>query len=414
MTGLGLRAISWAVSLWAPGSRPADAGRERTGSDQSADVAPGSLPDDPPQVLAVTAHRPQELREPLGLVDAPTETVDLDLSGNILGRSAAVLREIRRALRAHDPDVVVFDCRELTGVLVTLTFLAHGVPTVFRLKGDYWRGLAETYRPERGDGLSQRARYHTSRLLNEVIYALASGFIVVSEELKRVVVERTGCHPDRVQVVHVPLDTDRDPGSAERARERHRIDETRVFLTVTNLTYRKKYQGVETTLRGMASVLGADDDSAYVVAGGGPYHEDLVETLDSEIDDPDVRDRIYAPGFVDAVDDLYALADGFVYVSHLDGYPNAVLEAQQAGLPVVANAAFGMVEQVEDGETGYLLDDPGPADVAEAVSTLIADPERRARLGRKARESVETENHPEAIGRRLVAALARIRRSDRG
>jgi glycosyltransferase involved in cell wall biosynthesis len=368
---------------------------------------------DPPRVLAITAHRPHELREPLRLADAPSTTLELDPSVGFLRRNLAAVWRTRRAILDQRPDVVVFDCRELLGALVTLVCLLYGVPTVFRFKGNHWRGLAEAYRPDRGDGFTEWLRYRTSLVLDEFNYAAASGFVVVSEELKRVVVERTGCHPDQVQVVHVPLDTDRDPGSAERARERHRIDETRVFLTVTNLTYRKKYQGVETALRGMASVLGADDDSAYVVAGGGPYHEDLVKTLDSEIDDPDVRDRIYAPGFVEAVDDLYALADGFVYVSHLDGYPNAVLEAQQAGLPVVANAAFGMVEQVEDGETGYLLDDPGPADVAEAVSTLIADPERRARLGRNARESVEIENHPAAIGRHLVTALARIRQSDR-
>jgi len=103
-----------------------------------------------------------------------------------------------------------------------------------------------------------------------------------------------------------------------------------VFLTVTNLTYLKKYEGVETVVRGIVSVLAENEGTAYVVAGDGPYHGDLNELIDREIDE---------------------------YVSHLDGYPNAVLEAQQAGLPVVANAAFGMVEQVEDGETGCLLDD---------------------------------------------------------
>ena len=54
--------------------------------------------------------------------------------------------------------------------------------------------------------------------------------------------------------------------------------------------------------------------------------------------------------------DLYALADVFVYVSDLDGYPNVVLEAQTAGVPVVANDAHGMCDQITDGETGYLVD----------------------------------------------------------
>lgn len=371
-----------------------------------------SLPADPPRVVAVTAHRHRELRAPLERVDVHSHVIELDPSAGFVVRNFQAVRQLRRAIRDHDPDVVLYDCRELTGVLVTLVCLLADVPTVFRFKGDYWRGLEDLYRPERGDGTRQWLRYQASRVANELTYAVAEGFVTVSEDLKRTVARRTGRDLEKVQTVPVPLDPERPSGTAARARSRFDVEADTVFLTVTNLSYQEKYKGVETAVKGMCSVLEAHDDVAYVVAAGGRYHEELIALLDEHVTDPDVRDRMYAPGFVDAVEDLYALADGFVYISHLDGYPNAVLEAQQSGLPVVANADFGMVEQVEDGQTGRLLADPTADDVASAVESLLADPSEGRRLGANARRSVQRENAPTVNGCQLVTALARITRSE--
>lgn len=362
-----------------------------------------------PGVVAVTAHRPHEVANPLRRVDPDAVVVELDASAGFIERNRQTVRRTRRALRSSDPDLVLNDCRELMGALVTLVSRAHGVDTVVRFKGDYWRGLAETV--DVSDGLRQRLRYGLSRLSNRVNYAMARGFIVVSSALQETVLRRTGGPPARVQVVHVPLDPTRGPGSSDAARRRFGIEADAVVLTVTNLKYRGKLAGVETIARGMEPVLTrAETDVAYVVAGGGRYHDDLLAFLDTTID-PSARERMAAPGHVDTIEDLYALADVFVYVSHIDGYPNAVLEAQQAGLPVVVNAAHGMVEQVEHGRSGLVLDEVSPDAVAAHVGTLLDDPAERARLGRAARRRVVAENDPAEIGRQLFSALERIHAS---
>jgi glycosyltransferase involved in cell wall biosynthesis len=102
----------------------------------------------------------------------------------------------------------------------------------------------------------------------------------------------------------------------------------------------------------------------------------------------------------------------FVYLSHVDGCPRVVLDAPPSGLAVVANPVFGIVEQIDDGSTGRLLDDPDPSpdEVAAVVRELLADPEERERLGQNACYSVLAENDPAVIGRRLVSALDRILR----
>ena len=59
----------------------------------------------------------------------------------------------------------------------------------------------------------------------------------------------------------------------------------------------------------------------------------------------------------------------------------ALLEAQAAGLPVVAGRSGGVPSVVADGETGLLAPEGDAAAFAEAVGALLADPERRARDG---------------------------------
>lgn len=367
---------------------------------------------DRPDVLAVTTHRPHEVAEPLTLTDATTDVLKLDGDAGFVTRNVRAVREIHGALRRQGADVLLLDCRELLGLFVALVAAVHRVPIVFRFKGDYWTGLEEWYRPEKGDGVWKLVQYYLSVVTNEVVYALATGFIVVSEPLRDVVVERTGCRSGQVQVVNVPFASGRTDGDPDRARERFGVGEDSVVLTVSNLAYRGKRDGVVTSIEGMRRVLADRDDVSYVVAGDGAYHEDLVALVEETTADESVRDRIHLPGYVDEVGDLHALADVFVYISHLDGYPNAVLEAQQAGLAAVVNDAHGMTEQVDHGQTGLQLVDPGPGDVAAAVERLLDSPEERARLGANARDRVSRENDPAVIGRELVDALETILQTD--
>ncbi|HEY4253360.1 MAG TPA: glycosyltransferase [Roseomonas sp.] len=73
--------------------------------------------------------------------------------------------------------------------------------------------------------------------------------------------------------------------------------------------------------------------------------------------------------------------------SRNQGSPNTVLEAMAAGLPVVANPDGGTAAMILDGVTGHLLPD-GPdlvAAMADRLAGLLADPPRRAAMGRAAR-----------------------------
>jgi glycosyltransferase involved in cell wall biosynthesis len=80
----------------------------------------------------------------------------------------------------------------------------------------------------------------------------------------------------------------------------------------------------------------------------------------------------------------YHAADVYVHAAHVDTFPLTVLEAMACGTPIVATAVGGIPEQVEDGETGFLVPPGDAPGLASRVEALLVDDELRLRVGRQA------------------------------
>jgi len=85
---------------------------------------------------------------------------------------------------------------------------------------------------------------------------------------------------------------------------------------------------------------------------------------------------------------VYASLDVFVHSGPHETFGNTLQEAAASGLPVVAPAAGGPLDLVEDGVTGFLVAPGDAAALARAVSALAASPELRALQGGAARQAV--------------------------
>jgi glycosyltransferase involved in cell wall biosynthesis len=375
----------------------------RTHSSQWADAAA-------PRVLAVTTtFRTAEVSGPMRHVPNGRTIVLETGDEGVLSRVLEAVSRTTTVLREDPPDVVLLDAPGLSGIFVALVLRLAGVPFALRLAGDPWRtsdGNA-IQRARREDGVLGAVAEYAYGLMNRGIIRLAAGFLPVSSALGEVARERTGCSADRVQVVPVPIKRPPD-GDAAAGRRSLGVDESAVVLTVTNLHFADKFNGVVDALEGVMPLLEEREDLAYVVAGRGYYLEPLRERVDEVFEDSPAREQVYVPGYVDDVFDCYALADVFLYVSYIDGYPNAVLEAQSMGLPVIANPALGMLDQISDGETGLFVDPAAPESITLTLSQLLDDGELRDRLGDAARQRTVRENEPEAVGQRLETALQTI------
>lgn len=88
----------------------------------------------------------------------------------------------------------------------------------------------------------------------------------------------------------------------------------------------------------------------------------------------------------DDVDDLNAMADIFVFPSLHENLPFSLLEAMNAGIPVVATAVGGVPEIVESGRTGFLVPPANARALAGCILRLHADDRARHRMGAAGRE----------------------------
>ncbi|MDP6705418.1 MAG: glycosyltransferase family 4 protein [Alphaproteobacteria bacterium] len=146
--------------------------------------------------------------------------------------------------------------------------------------------------------------------------------------------------------------------------------------------------------------LAAEDWSLLVVGGGEARVE--VEAALAQLGHRVAYAGALAP---EQVPETLAAADLYVWPATREAYGMALLEAQAAGLAVVAGAEPGVFDVVEDGRTG-LLTEPGDVTAfAEALRMLLRDPARRRRLGKQGRALVGAERTLAATARRLGAVL---------
>jgi glycosyltransferase involved in cell wall biosynthesis len=212
-----------------------------------------------------------------------------------------------------------------------------------------------------------------------------------------------GGDPRRVTVVPCGIDPERftptgpaeprSPASAARVR----------FVAVGRLVPRK---GVDDAIRALAHVPGAE-----LVVVGGPAADRLggdpeAQRLRAVAAEAGLADRVELRGRLghDEVARLLRSADAAVCAPWYEPFGIAPVEAMACGLPVVGTAVGGLLDTVVDGRTGLLVPPRTPHLLADAMRTLVAEPERRRRMGRAAALRTRSRYDWATVAERTLAA----------
>jgi len=132
-------------------------------------------------------------------------------------------------------------------------------------------------------------------------------------------------------------------------------------------------------------VLARHPDALFVFGGGGETM-DRSRALAARI----APDRIRFLGPVgEGLEDLVSTFTIGALATFTEGISNSLMEYMALGKPVVATAGGGTCELVVDGETGILVPPGDPAAMAAAITALLDDPDRGARMGAAGRNRIE-------------------------
>ncbi len=197
-----------------------------------------------------------------------------------------------------------------------------------------------------------------------------------------------GAPPERLRVIRNGIDLARFADPAPRAATRAVLgirEDTLVLISVANLI---PYKGHEDLIDALAACGRELPDWTLLCVGAGDVRR---QELGARAAGAGLADRVNFLGRRTDVPDLLAASDIAVLASHEEGFPNAVIEAMAAGLPVVATRVGGIPEAVVEGTTGCLVPPRDPAALSAAIRDLAADAPLRARMGDAGRTRARAE-----------------------
>jgi glycosyltransferase involved in cell wall biosynthesis len=183
------------------------------------------------------------------------------------------------------------------------------------------------------------------------------------------------------------------------------VRDPRRVLFLSNLRRRK---GVVEAVEAALLVLEEHDDVRFVFAGAWEDHElerSLRQRTKIAGDRLEFREPVAGPD----KDALLASSALLVFPPTApEGHPRVVLEALAAGLPVVATDRGAILETLIDGETGFVLPDADPGEIARRISALLRDGDLRRRMSDAAHKRYLDHFTQEQADRRLAGWLERV------
>ena len=211
---------------------------------------------------------------------------------------------------------------------------------------------------------------------------------------------------------HLPpgVDTDRfrpDPASRAELRARYRLGQRPTVVCLSRLVQRK---GQDMLIRALPAIRQRVDGAALVIAGGGPYLAALRRLAERFR----VTEHVTFTGGVPATDlpAYHAMADVFAMPCRtrgagldVEGLGIVFLEASATGVPVVAGYSGGAPETVRHNKTGLLVDGRSVDQIADAVTEMLADPDRAAAMGAAGRDWVTEQWRWDALAARLSGLI---------
>jgi len=219
-------------------------------------------------------------------------------------------------------------------------------------------------------------------------YGQLDTVFVNSEEYRGSWIKR-GFDPEKLKIFPRGLDTQlfrptrRDPGFFEKFGARN----GRIRLLYVGRVSREK--DLDLLAEAYRRLRDEGLSIQLCVVGHGPYSREFSESL------PEALFTGYLTGKELAA--AYASADIFVFPSTTDTFGNVIIEAQASGVPVIVSDSGGPKELVENNRNGLITKSHDVEDLIRAIRELVADPERRKRMGDLARESVIDRTWPTAF-----------------
>jgi D-inositol-3-phosphate glycosyltransferase len=221
------------------------------------------------------------------------------------------------------------------------------------------------------------------RRVDAEVYVVGCSDVLVANaaEERRQLIELYGADPDRIEIIAPGVDRALfRPGPKAGARDAIGLSDDPLLLFVGRI---QPLKGVDIAVGALAELQ--DPSARLMIVGGasGIEGSSEVRRIEQLIDDLGLTDRVLfvPPQPHYALSTYYRAADVVVMPSRSESFGLVALEAAACGRPVVAAAVGGLRTLVDDGVSGYLLEERDPVAYAKRIDQILSDPVHAAELG---------------------------------
>lgn len=289
------------------------------------------------------------------------------------------LWKLRSIVHSHNYDIIHNHLGAYSG-LPLLVSRNLGIPTITSFHNTHFAPQTWTRRP-----LLRQLRSIYSRF--NVKYALQHSNIITgcSQSVLDSLSGYEMADKSRFRLLYYGTDVPELPDTA--AREAFRASfgwepDTHLLVHVGRFFEQKNHRGLIKIFRDVQRVL---PQARLLLVGDGALRKEIEHLVISKNMSPYVRFL----GARDDVPDLLRHCDIFVMPSRFEGFGLAALEASAAGLPVVGSLTSGLIEAVDNGQTGLLFPPDKLDDMANGIIKLLQTPDLARRLGMQGRQRVQ-------------------------
>lgn len=177
---------------------------------------------------------------------------------------------------------------------------------------------------------------------------------------------------------------------------------------VINVGYADLRKGLDRFIETARRMTRNDPHIHFAWVGG--VAPDLQRWLEADLAADGLQHRVHLLGYSDHATDYYSAADAFFLTSREDPYPTVVLEALQAGLPIVVFRGRTGCDALAN-RFGYCVNDADPTTIDNALQAALTETDDTAR--RKRQAYIETDCRMPDYGEDLLAWLADPQRTKR-
>jgi len=327
------------------------------------------------KILDKTSENFQRQKEYAGLVDeyhvmifGPKKEIQ---EGNLFVYGSGGRNKISRFFKAYKKARKILSNKDLSDWLITTQdpfftgFLGYLLKISFYIKLHVQiHGLEKFY------GLR--------KLLAKLVISKADGFRVVSQRLKKKLIDEFGVEENKITTV--PIYTEITQKSIEKLQKS--TEEKFVFLTVGRLV---PIKNIEMQILAFVEVNKKYPNTELWIVGDGPEKYKIQDT----------RNKIQKPvgiklfGWQDNLEKFYQRADAFLLTSNYEGWGLVVIEAATYGLPIIMTDVGCAGEVIKNGESGIVIPIGDRKALEGAMIKIIEDSELRKKLGQGAQKAVK-------------------------